>query len=98
MIEVAEKDMEFIKQVLKKYVPHAEVRAFGSRVDGRAKPYSDLDLAIVTAEKIDRGVLVKLKEAFQESKLPFRIDIMDWERVSKNFQDIISMNYVVIQD
>ena len=92
MVEVADKDMEFIKQVLKKYVPHAEVRAFGSRVDGRAKPYSDLDLAIVGKEKIDRLDLVKLKEAFQESSLPFRVDIVDWHRISENFRKIIEKN------
>jgi len=97
MIDAPEKDLNKIKQILTEYVPGLEVRVFGSRVNGRSKPYSDLDLVIVNKEKIDRTILIKLREAFQESNLPFRVDVLDWNRISADFQNIIARNYVIIQ-
>jgi predicted nucleotidyltransferase len=46
MIDVAPLHMEIIRGILKKYVPDYEVRAFGSRVRGRARTYSDLPFRV----------------------------------------------------
>ncbi len=97
MIDVKEKDLNTVKEILKEYVPGFEVRVFGSRVEGRAKLYSDLDLAIVGKDRIAKSVLIQLKDAFQESDLPFRVDVVDWNRISPEFRDIIARNYIVIQ-
>jgi len=97
MIDVKEKDLNTVKEILKEYVPGFEVRVFGSRVEGRAKLYSDLDLAIVGKDRIAKSVLIQLKDAFQESDLPFRVDVVDWKRISAEFQKIITQNFVVIQ-
>ena len=40
------------------------------------------------------GLLV---EAFQESTLPFRVDVLDWHETSPSFQAIIAEQYAVIQ-
>ena len=97
MIDASERDLKVIKEILKKHVPDTEVRAFGSRVSGTAKSYSDLDLVIMGREPIRRGILAQLKEVFQESGLPFRVDLMDWNRITPEFQNIIAENYIVIQ-
>jgi predicted nucleotidyltransferase len=65
------------------------VRAFGSRCNGKAQKSSNLDLAIVENEKIDSKLLIDIKDAFEESDLPYQIDVLDWHSVSNNFRKII---------
>ena len=97
MIDVEEHHLETIKRILAEYVGGCEVRAFGSRGNGTAKDYSDLDLAIIGNGKIERRVKMLLREAFEESDLPFRVDIVDYNTVSEAFRAIIKENYEVIQ-
>ena len=98
MIDVAECHLETIKRILAEYVADCEVLAFGSRGNGTAKKHSDMDLAIVGKSKIKRRVKMLLREAFEESNLPFRIDIVDYNTISDAFRAIISEKYEVIQD
>jgi len=66
-----------MRSILNRFVPEAEIIVFGSRVHGTAKPWSDLDLAIKAKSALDWKMLEDIKEAFQESKLPFPVDILD---------------------
>ena len=58
---------------------------------------SDLDLAVVGPEKLERDVFHRLKEAFEESELPIQVDVLDWHAISPEFQAVISKGYEVIQ-
>lgn len=97
MLDVAEQHLETIKRILGEYVGDCEVRAFGSRVTGTAKEYSDLDLAIVGKTKIKRRTKMLLREAFEESELPFRVDVVDYNAISDAFRTIVEKKYEVIQ-
>jgi uncharacterized protein len=97
MIDVADKHLGTIMRILGEHVGECEVRAFGSRVSGRAKEYSDLDLAIVGKEKLPRRVKVLLREAFEESDLPFRVDIVDYNAISSSFRSIVDENCEIVQ-
>ena len=97
MIDVSEIHLKTIKGILARWVPGCEVRAFGSRVRGRAKSYSDLDLAIVCQKSVDADRLRHLREAFEESSLSFRVDVLDWNGISESFRNIIEQKYEVIQ-
>ncbi len=89
MIDLAPQQHQQVKEILEKRVPGCEVRAFGSRVTGKAKPYSDLDLVVMGSEKLPRLILYGLRDDFEESTLPFRIDILDWNRLSPEFKHAI---------
>jgi hypothetical protein len=39
----------------------------------------------------------KLKSAFEESNLPFSVDVLDWNAILDNFKENIKKNYDVIQ-
>jgi len=39
---------------------------------------------------------MKLKEDFEESALIFRVDFLDWKRISESFQNVIRENFVVL--
>lgn len=97
MINVSERHLETIKRILAKYVGDCEVRAFGSRSNGTATKYSDLDLAIVGDGKMDRRVKMLLREAFEESDVPFRVDVIDYHGISEAFRVMIDEKYEIIQ-
>jgi predicted nucleotidyltransferase len=96
MISVTEHEYKIIIDILNKYVPNCEVRAFGSRYKWTARDHSDLDLAIVGDIKIDMNLLFDIKEAFQESDLVFRVDVLNWQAISPEFQKVIEAGYEVI--
>jgi predicted nucleotidyltransferase len=96
MINLAPGHLEKVRTILRKHVPKCEVRAFGSRVNGTPKDYSDLDLAVVGSGKLSDDTLRRLKEAFEESDLPFRVDVLDWHATSPEFQKVIEKQYEVI--
>ena len=97
MIDVSPVQLEIILKILQKRVPGCEVRAFGSRVRGTAKTYSDLDLAIIGNAALPAGILSDLIEDFQESDLSFRVDVIDWHATSKEFCRVIEKKYEVVR-
>ncbi|MFH1098173.1 MAG: nucleotidyltransferase domain-containing protein [Candidatus Desantisbacteria bacterium] len=97
MIDVIDEQLHIITEILQKYVSAYEVRVFGSRYKGTAKNYSDLDLAIVGNTKLDWRLIENIKEAFSESELPFRVDVLDWYAISPKFRGVIEAGYAVIQ-
>jgi type I restriction enzyme S subunit len=97
MIDIAERHLKTIRRILGEHAAGCEVRAFGSRVSGTAKDYSDLDLAIIGEEKLPRRVKMLLREAFEESDPPFRVDIVDYNAISDSFRSIVDGNYEIVQ-
>ena len=89
--------MATVERILSEHVPECEVRAFGSRAAWTAKDYSDLDLAVVGDGPLHWRTLGRLKDAFEESRLPMRVDLLDWHAISESFRDVIELDYVVVQ-
>ncbi len=97
MIDLNPKHLKTIQSILAEYIPTYEVRAFGSRVKWTAKDYSDLDLAVVGNEPLSLRQRGQLADAFEESNLPIRVDILDWQSISDRFRQVILERYEVIQ-
>lgn len=96
-LAVAPDHLELVKAILQRIVPGCEVRAFGSRVLGTAKPYSDLDMCIRCPGALPLATKAELVEAFSESDLPWRVDVADWSALSEPFQRAIMAQSVVLQ-
>ena len=62
------------------------VWAFGSRVRDAAKPFSDLDLAIDVGRALTLAETGDLAWAFEESDLPWRVDVLDLAACSEPFR------------
>lgn len=76
--------------VLRRHLPpEVRVSVFGSRAGGTPKPWSDLDLALDGPEPIELATLAALAEAFAESSLPWKVDLVDRRTVSDDFGAII---------
>ncbi len=83
------KYLDIVKTLLKKHLFNRGVLAFGSRVSGKHKPHSDLDLCILGESPLDIQEITALKEDFSESDLPIRIDLVEWASISADFKKII---------
>ena len=94
MIDLSPRNLEIVKRVLRDHVPGCEVRAFGSRATWTAKDYSDLDLALVGESEIGDATLARLREAFEDSSLPMRVDVLDWHGISPAFRKVIERDSV----
>jgi predicted nucleotidyltransferase len=81
-IDLSSQQLQEIRMILSSHVPDITVWAFGSRVTGSARQYSDLDLALITVEPLP---------------LVTKADLVDWASTSDNFRKIILANKVVIQ-
>ena len=98
MMDIAPDHLGIVAKILNEIVPEAEVFVFGSRAIGPAKAHSDLDLAI--REKngpVDNGDMQKLKMAFEESDLPYRVDVVDLLSVSDEFRAIVEKQAVPLR-
>lgn len=84
-IDITPKERAIVLRILNEIVPNREVRAFGSRVTGNAKPFSDLDLAIMGVEPLSLETRARLEEAFSESDLPWQVDVLDWALADNDF-------------
>jgi type I restriction enzyme S subunit len=96
-IDISPAQLETVKKILSRYVPECEVRAFGSRVTWTAKEFSDLDLAIMTDKPLDFAQIGALQEAFTESDLPFKVDLIDWATIGEGFRKIIDSKFSIVQ-
>ena len=86
MIDLSSSHLAEVCAIVERELPDCEVRVFGSRVRGTAKPHSDLDLAIVGAAPLGINRLGRLREAFMESDLPMRVDLLDWHASPDSFR------------
>ena len=86
-----------LSAILRTHLPGRRVWAFGSRATGqRVKRFSDLDLAI-EGEPIPWKEAALLDEALDESRLPFKVDLVELSALTPEFRARIEPSLVLIQ-
>ncbi|MDF1684417.1 MAG: nucleotidyltransferase domain-containing protein [Legionellaceae bacterium] len=86
-------EAQIIRSILSHF-PYAFL-AFGSRVKGTHKPYSDLDLCYQAY--IPDAVIAEIEDQFEQSDLPFKVDLVSWARCSRDFQAIIQHDCIPLE-
>lgn len=79
------------------HLPHARIYAFGSRVAGKARKYSDLDLALDNGDPISLSLVIKIKEALSETDIPMVIDIIDYRSISQDFKTVVDQQKIELK-
>ena len=100
MIAIGPDEEKIVLDIITEFAPECEVYAFGSRVSGKHRDVSDLDLAFVcpNGERMSISQWGSLKEAFGESDLVFRVDVTDYNGVEPGFRKIIDRGCRKIHD
>lgn len=73
MLQVETQDYQILIQILYKF-PY-NFYAYGSRVKGVARKFSDLDLCY--QEEIPSEIIYQIKEELEESNLPFIVELVN---------------------
>jgi len=92
MLQLETKHQKIIRNILSKYPYH--FYAYGSRVKGTARKFSDLDLCY--QENIPDSLVFEIKDEFTESNLPFIVELVNWKRMRPTFQKMIKKDLVLI--
>ena len=97
-IDMRPKDLEITREILAKHISsNATVWVFGSRAKGTARPFSDLDLIIDNNHQpLPLIILTQLLDDFEESDLPYKVDIVDWNGMSDEFRAVVANDRVVL--
>lgn len=95
--EIAPRHLEQVRAILAAHLPKGvAVLVFGSRARGGAKPFSDLDLALCGPAALDPALIGRLADAFEESDLPWQVDLVDLHRLSPEFRAAIAPDFCAL--
>lgn len=97
MLDVTPDHLHLVRRILAERLPGREVRAFGLRVRGRAKPTADLDRVVMGEEQIPDLIQAELRADFEESDLPFRVDLLAWRDAPASLRAVIEREGLEIQ-
>lgn len=98
IFDIEPKHLAIVQDILRTHLAGYEVRAFGSRVKGTARKFSDLDLVVMTEKPLSLRIFAEVSEDFSESDLPYKVDVLDWATTSESFREIIEQKYVVVAE
>jgi predicted nucleotidyltransferase len=94
-IALAADHRRFVLDILRAHLPRStKAWVSGSRATGRARHYSDLDLAIDAGRLLTLDEIAILTEAFSESDLPYRVDLIDWREIDDGWRRVIATERV----
>lgn len=89
-MDLKPEQLKIVCDILARHLQGREVRLFGSRATGRAKPHSDIDLVIMGDELLPVTTMRILRDAFDDSDLPFQVDLVEWAGTSEEFRKVIA--------
>ena len=94
-IDITAEQRKTVLALLARHLPNTTAWVYGSRVKWTARPQSDLDLVVIATPE-QAGRVSDLREAFEESNLPFRVDLFVWDEVPEQFRKQIEAEHVVL--
>lgn len=68
---------------------------FGGRARGRTGKNVDVDIGILGQTPLPLNLLTKLYDVFEESSIPFKVDIIDFFSADSEFREIALKDIVI---
>ena len=84
-IDITAEERKTVLSLLEQHLPGTAAWVYGSRAKWTSRPQSDLDLVVFPTPEQQHRV-GDLREAFEESDLPFRVDLFVWDEVPETFR------------
>ena len=94
-IDITGEQRKTILALLERHLPNTAAWVYGSRAKWTSRPQSDLDMVVFATPEQARRVS-DLREAFEESNLPYRVDLFVWDDVPEQFRKRIEAEHVVL--
>ena len=89
-VDIRPDHLEIVQDILRERLPAGfQVWVFGSRAKWTSTDASDLDLAVAGPSRLDYRVMAGLEVAFEESNLPYSVDVVDLNAVNQEFKRIV---------
>ena len=96
-VDIRPDHLEMVQDILREHLPAGfKVWVFGSRANWTTKDSSDLDLAVEGAGCLDHKAMVGLEVGFEESDLPYTVDVVDLNALSPGFREIVEGQRVLL--
>ncbi len=92
-IDVEPRHLKIVKSVFARHLPYKQVWAYGSRVKWTAGHTSDLDCVVFGATDSE---IADAKEAFDESDIPFEVQLLNWDNIPEDFKENIKKGYFIV--
>jgi uncharacterized protein len=97
-IDLSQNELAIVRAILHTHLPPgARAWIFGSRVNGKARRYSNIDIALEGEDALGMDILGHVAEALSESDLPYKVDIVDLQSVDAAFRALIETTMIAIK-
>jgi len=87
---IAQDSQQKIREIVERVVGRGQVRVyvFGSQARGTARFGSDIDIGIerLDGKPLSPGMLEDTKDAFEDSSIVERVDVVDFARAAPSFK------------
>ena len=96
-VDILPDHLEIVQEILREHLPiGVKLWVFGSRANWTTKDSSDLDLAVEGAGPLNHKAMSALEMAFEESDLPYNVDVVDLNTVGHAFKQIVEEQRVLL--
>ena len=87
--------LDLIRGIVYRHVDAREHQPviFGSRANGTAQTYSDVDLGLLGDQPINKQAYIRMVDELEESSLPYKVDVVDFATAEDSFKKIALKNY-----
>ena len=87
MVQRTTQHLQAVRRILLRRLHryNARIYLFGSITRGEFRRTSDIDVAVLPVGRLPDGVLSEIREEFENSRIPYRVDLIDLAKASPGF-------------
>lgn len=87
-----------VKEIIFQFLSPKEYKVFifGSRALDTGRKFSDIDIGIESKKEVPDRVLSDIQEAFEESDIPFTVDVVDFSNLSERFKKVAQQKVIYL--
>jgi len=86
---------DHVRQIVEKFDPGGSNRYFLFGSSTRKEKFHDIDLGVV-GNKVSRRKLSELKDFFYDSRIPYKVDVVDFDAADSDFREYVLNNEPII--
>lgn len=88
--------LQITKNILAKHLDLNQYHTFifGSWANNTNRPYSDIDIGLEGPRPVPQNTIFQIKNAFEDSDLPYFVDVIDFTTTSETFQKVAKQHTI----